>query len=223
MNIFIRTLYFYYFFFFWLLSWNDFYEHLERLVLSEENFHFKEYMLELMEIHFIFVEILDWQISVDLSPHIWIAILVKWSKTQHCCLQRRLAVHLVLVYLSTADKVYILCRCLNPQPTLCNLPATCRTSLHNQATLLKGVKLWTFQSFHPFMFFFKYHFMLHVMHTLLWLSYKRLSLLGIILKWILQIFLTKILNIAVNACTVRTVLHDVTENIAGNKCNMLFT
>lgn len=134
MNILIRTLYFYYFFFFWLLSWNDFYEHLERLVLSEENFHFKEYMLELMEIHFIFVEILDWQISVDLSPHIWIAILVKWSKTQHCCLQRRLAVHLVLVYLSTADKVYILCRCLNPQPTLCNLPATCRTSLHNQAT-----------------------------------------------------------------------------------------
>lgn len=105
------------------------------------------------EIHFIFVEILDWQISVDLSPHIWIAILVKWSKTQHCCLQRRLAVHLVLVYLSTADKVYILCRCLNPQPTLCNLPATCRTSLHNQATPLKGVKLWTFQSFHPFMFF----------------------------------------------------------------------
>lgn len=122
-----------------------------------------------------------------------------------------------------ADKVYILCRCLNPQPTLCNLPATCRTSLHNQATPLKGVKLWTFQSFHPFMFFFKYHFMLHVMHTLLWLSYKRLSLLGIILKWILQIFLTKILNIAVNACTVRTVLHDVTENIAGNKCYMLFT
>lgn len=180
MNIFIRTLYFYYFFFFGY--WNDFYEHLERLVLSEENFHFKEYMLELMEIHFIFVEILDWQISVDLSPYIWIAILVKWSKTQHCCLQRRLAVHLVLVYLSTADKVYILCRCLNPQPTLCNLPATCRTSLHNQATPLKEVKLWTFQSLHPFMFFFKYHFMLHVMHTLLWLSYKRLSLLGIILK-----------------------------------------
>lgn len=75
----------------------------------------------------------------------------------------------------------------------------------------------------PSCFFFKYHFMLHVMHTLLWLSYKRLSLLGIILKWILQIFLTKILNIAVNACTVRPVLHDVTENIAGNKCNMLFT
>lgn len=44
-----------------------------------------------------------------------------------------------------------------------------------------------------------------------------------LLKWILQIFLTKILNIAVNACTVRPVLHDVTENIAGNKCNMLFT
>lgn len=130
------------------ISSKDFYEHLDRLILSEVNFSFHGvYMLELMEIYFIFAEILDWQISLNLSPHIWIAILVKWSKTpEQCCLLRRLAVHLVLVYLSTTDKVYILCRCLNPQPTLCNLPATCRTSLHNQATPLKGVKLWTFQS-----------------------------------------------------------------------------
>lgn len=174
-----------------------------------------------MEIHFIFAEILNWKISLDFSPHIWIAILVKWSKTLHCCLQRRLAVHLVLVYLSTTDKVYILCRCLNPQPTLCNLPATCRTSLHNQATPLKGVKLWSFQSPIPQCFFFMYHFMLRMIHKLLWLSHERLSFLGIILKWNLQIFLTKILKtLSVNACSVRPVLHDVIKNIAGNKCKI---
>lgn len=42
------------------ISSKDFYEHLDRLSLSEVNFSFQGvYMLELMEIYFIFAEILD--------------------------------------------------------------------------------------------------------------------------------------------------------------------
>lgn len=42
------------------ISSKDFYEHLDRLILSEVNFSFQGvYMIELMEIYFIFAEILD--------------------------------------------------------------------------------------------------------------------------------------------------------------------